>query len=1196
MRLKNLEIQGFKSFEDKTVIRFDESITGVVGPNGCGKSNIVDAIRWVMGEQSAKHLRGKVMEDVIFAGSQNRQPAASAAVELTFSTMGVSTPPQYEGQDEISICRKLYRSGESEYYINKQGVRLKDITDLFLGTGIGTKAYSIIEQGQVGQIINVKPEERRFIVDEAAGISKFKSRREAAIRKIEATQQNLLRLADIIAEIERQIGTLERQAKKAQRFQVIRAELMKLDLTLAAADYARCEQEEKDVLGRLKTFDEQVIVVGRALQEGENWIEGERLKLLEAERGLADLQQLIFEWHNRLRLTESKIVSRRENGARLERQIQTIETRLSELVIELAGTENGLSQINQRLLDADLDACACEESVTTLEAGLEEREFGHQDLSQAIEAARARLSESSQALAEIRARKQGFNSRLEELTAARRKDQEELGELTSRYGELARLHRDTNAGLMEIRQLKLSLHERTGELEQRLQGEKAQVENEAHALAALKEELLAKQSRLHSLEELERSFEGYSQGPRQILKRKSAGEMGPLTASVAEIVDTEPRYECAVSAVLGERLQYVVVKDYSEGVACIAHLKGVEGGGRGSFVALEAGASQGEGGDDDAAFIVGSYNNTQLPGIEGYLQDFVSVKPEYARLKRFLFGDVLLADTLGHALDVWQNLKKPVVTYEGEVISADGILTGGSLENTSKALLAKKREIRELGGTIHDLVTCVRQKEEVCLDLGCRIKAMTAELEGIKASSHQEDVRLASQEKDVAHLRNEVDSTNQRRGQLSQQVFTATEALEVFEHDLAEALDGETRHATVVAESQALIDEQRDVLEASHSALSVAREELTREKIRKAQATAQRGYLAQEIERLITERLQLKRDIVARQEEARLLHKLRLFNEDRVVVEERFVAKVVRNKDAIEADHRGRKQAFDTLHQSVQRREIEIKDQRREHNAAKDSLSAAQLEMSTTRSQMQRLADQILDRYRIFLVDVYKEHLTPTDGFEPEAARARAEELRQKIDNLGAVNLGAIEEHTELAQRFAFLTQQSSDLKDSLGKLEQVIRRINETTKTRFADTFELINNKFSQLFPKLFRGGRGYLELTQPDNILETGVDIIAQPPGKKLQSITLMSGGEKALTALCVVFSIFLIKPSPFCLLDEVDAPLDDVNVDRYIEIIKEMADRTQFVMITHNKRTMQITDSLFGITMQEPGVSQLVSVEMA
>lgn len=1231
MKLKCLEIQGFKSFDDNTVINFDNSITGVVGPNGCGKSNIVDAIRWVMGEQSAKHLRGRSMEDIIFSGTQERAPNSLASVELTFITDGKHGPPQYSSCKEISIGRKLYRTGESEYYINRQPVRLKDITDLFLGTGVGTKAYSIIEQGRVGQVVMAKSEERRSIIEEAAGISKFKSRKEAALRRMESTRVNLSRLHDILAEIERQKVSLERQAKKAERFKLIKDEFMELDLNLAALGFQKLDKQQNELLQNIKELDGQEQILQNKVTEDETWVEEERLKLVEIETVLNDLHQEVFEWDNSLKLSESKLQTKKDEVQRYGQNISQFQSQVEEHHKAFQGSKNGLTQVNEKLAVAELECCALDDTVSDQESDLTELQDSSQKLFTILEKAREDYNEANGKLSENSAHRENITDRLNELTQTKEADQTELEALTKKYKELEKLLKGSNIDLSTIKQLKLSLGERTESLTEYLKEEEENINKDQESLAQLKEELLQKKSRLQSLEELERNFEGYQEGPRQILKRKNEGELDGVLGSVAEIIETDSRFENAVSAVLGERMQYLVVKDQDKGVQCAEYLK-AEQAGRSSFIPVsfqssnegtdQSGGSIVTSGDRPAGFNVYTDNYLKIgdfdhsnedwsgskddsndqavdiagyEGVKGYLQNFVSLKPGYKNLNVILFGDVLLADSLQNALDAWAGLKKPVVTFDGEFISHDGILTGGTLENTSKALLQTKREIKELGDLVQGLVDQVKEKEEICFDLNHKIQSLKSELEEIKTSCHEEDLKLAKQEKDVTHFNQELETINTRRGKLSQQIFNATETIEDLTGQLDVIKSSEDEYQEKFDHAADILENKKSQEEQCRLDLAKHQEDLTKEKIKFAQSKEQKAFLSQEVDRLIAEQNRLVNEMFRLEEQQKLFIKKKIFVEDRVLFLEKNIKRILKNKDEVDTKYVQQKNEFEITNQTLTDRDHRLKQERHEYSKIKDDLNDSTVKLTEVRGDISRVGEQILERYHMILSDVFKEHLPDVETFDLVASEERADELRQKLSNIGNVNLAAIDELNEISERFEFLEKQRLDLEESLDSLDRAIQKINRTTRERFKQTFELVNEKFTKLFPRLFKGGHAYLELTDPENILETGIDIIAQPPGKKLQSISLLSGGEKALTAVSLLFAIFLIKPAPFCLLDEVDAPLDDANVDRYNDIVKEMAQRTQFIVITHNKRTMQVTDCLFGVTMQQAGVSQLVSVHL-
>lgn len=1186
MKLKSLEIEGFKSFCNKTLITFDCTVTGIVGPNGCGKSNVVDAIRWVMGEQSAKHLRGKSMDDVIFAGARDRGAASMASVELTFNTDGAQTPPQYADHKEVSVGRKLYRSGESEYFINKQPVRLKDVKDLFLGTGVGVNAYSIIEQGSIGQMVTSKPEERRKIIEEAAGISKFQIRKEAALRKMESTTQNMLRLKDILAELERQKSSLERQAKKAEKFKIVKDELQALDLGLASVDYNRLNSRQEEILQLMKELDAKQVFSETALSDAEIRFEEMRLILSGVEREVSDLQQSVYEWDNTLSIAENRLSNRKEDLSRLDRELIEEGTRHDGLLSQLLETKGALNAAVSSSVNADLDFATCEENVALLGSTYAATQSLASGLFGEIEITRRTNHEASKRLIEIEGKTVALTRRSEELNRRRSEDTEELEVLTDKHRQVARLLDDVQSGLADVKQLKFALSERTTEIASELAAVEASVEHEEAELDRVKEDLFLKKSRLQSLEELERNFEGYQDGPKTVLERKRSGEIDYVLGSVADFIETDPEFEGAVSAVLGERTQCLVVGEVGESVQGASFLKQLNSG-RGSFMAMTL--------LSEAMPIARDVVPHPTITHKGLLSDLVRAKPGYEALKKSLFGDIVLVDRLEEAFELWQTARQPVVTFEGEVISADGVLSGGSLEKTSKALLEKKREIKELSGEISELINVVKAKEEQCFDLHRKLKMLKAELDQMKVSAHEEELKMTSQEKDISHCHRELEALNDRRQRLSRELLKTEDELALLAEELNTLRESSVTEKEILTASEELLNAKKSEEEYYRQKLESEQKELTEQKIRFAQAREQKSYFEKELERLSSALIRFKKDLIVSEERRILLEKRRLFNEDRIHFAEKNISKILESKRATDDSYVAKKEEFENLAHVLMEHEMALKTLRRESQELKDALNREALALTEIRSQLTRLKEQSFERYQLTLDEIFLNHLSVMDEVEYADKAARADDLRGQMARAGSVNLGAIDELKEVSDRFEFLNKQRTDLEESLSALEQAIQKINQTTKKRFVETFELVNARFAELFPKLFQGGEAHLRLSDPENILETGVEIIAQPPGKRLQSITLLSGGEKALTAVSLLFAIFLIKPSPFCLLDEVDAPLDDANVDRYNDIVKEMSARTQFIVITHNKRTMQVTDALYGVTMEKSGISQLVSVNL-
>lgn len=977
MQIKKVELIGFKSFVDPTVVDFDSPLVGIVGPNGCGKSNIVDAIRWVMGEMSAKSLRGRAMEDVIFNGSESRPAVGMAEVSLTFSTEDGVVPTEYSGFSEITITRRLFRSGESEYLINKVPCRLRDIIDLFLGTGVGHRAYSVIEQGRIDFAINAKPEDRRLLIEEAAGVSKFKARKEGALRKMEGAEQNLARLKDILAEVNRQINSLDRQVQKAQRYQELKKELKELELKLAGADFLEASKEQGELESLLSDWSRRETTAQSQLATVETEREQLRLQLAQQDRTVGDLQEKIFEVSSRLKLLEAQATFREREIERLEEE----KVKADEIVREGEGSASALAQIEA-------------------------------------------------ALAEI-LRNQTAQDEMEKLKEA----------ITS-------------------------LRRRKETLEQDLQ--------------IRREELGFKRSRLKSLIDLERNFEGYEEGVRSILKaRKEGTRPGGIMGVVADFVDAPPEYELAVSAALGEKLQYVIVKSHEEGVEAVSYLK-EQATGRSTFLPLDLRETEEE-----------PFPYRQ-DGVVGPLLNLVRLKEEYVRVGNYLLGDVVLVKSLEDALSIWRSNghKKTLVTLEGDVVDPCGAVSGGSAGFPGKLLLEKKREIKGLRNEVAELEGEIGLKEDSVSQFEGSLSERSLALEDLQQKGHEQDLQKVRLENECEALRREL----------------------------------------------ARVREAQELRQQAEEKLKTLREEKGRESWEK-------------------ETLQKELADLTLQSET------------------------------------GRKE-YQELAARLEAAEINTRGLHKEYDLARSHTGDLRVTLSRIEGDLRHLEQQVFEKYSVALREsTLLEGEVAIDRPREEQQQA---ELKAKVEKLGDVNLATLSECEGLRTRQEFLTRQLQDLEEAIRGLKKAVHRIDQTTRQRFEETFALVNERFQALFPRLFSGGRAELRLTEGDGIC--GVDLFVQPPGKRLSHIGLLSGGEKAMSAVAFVFSIYLVKPSPFCILDEVDAPLDDVNIDRFHKLLSEMLLRSQFILITHNRRTMEQCHCLYGVTMEEAGVSKLVSVRFA
>lgn len=1169
MRIKRLEVIGFKSFCDRTVVNFNEPITGVVGPNGCGKSNIVDAIRWCMGEQSAKHLRGGNMQDVIFAGSDSRGPLGMCEVTLVFENDG-NVPLEYLAYSEIAITRKLYRDGTSEYYLNKTLCRLRDVTEFFLGTGIGAKAYSIIEQGRVGMIVSSKPEDRRFLIEEAAGITKYKVKKKAAEKKMDATRQNLLRVSDVVAEIEKQLASLRRQAQKAERYKQYKGELKEIELWGASQRYIGYLVEERVVAEQAADFLERREAAQNGMLAREAELESARLVAAEEEQRLTRMHESLFELDNRIKLGEAEADHEEkearqldERGVEARAEIELLERQTGEDASQLSAAQAELAALDEATAGQG-DMVRAREEVWR---GLKENQA---EVQRQVDATRGEVGSCQAEIAAQEAAERSSSRRRDDLQVRVGRLGEEDSRLKLRAEELRVEVSHLAKTLDGLKQLKLNLVEERERSEARSAELKTLLAASGAELETLTTELHRKKSRRHSLEEIHSKYEGFARGTRAVMHRQGAwGVRGPI----ADCIESPAELEVAVEAVLAERMSAVVVESQEVGVDAIEFLK-KKNEGRASFIAI---------------------NKVRGAGSPGSLVSQLRFDEEYRGLAEYLFGEVELVDDLISAMDRWRGgEKRTFVTREGEVVDKDGVITGGSREAATAGLLAQKREMRELDGIIAELEHRHAELSQQHIGNKNELNAITKTLEALQKDAHAGEMQILTHDKDLARLRDELDRASQRletvgreHDELSHQ---AGEAAREAEEAMLAVRAARDKLVSLEDRLSQLAREQVGILERVESAA----EALTSLKVEVAQAQEKRSSLANaiaRIESLTAERTErrgrLERSIVEGAERARELRGVAAARRDELLG---LASERARAGEELQVA----RSAYEEKRAGLGQLEAALKAMRGELDELMHDATQVELRAHDLASGKMHLCETIAERYRIELhTTAYDYHLRAPVG---EVEEKRAKELRDLIDRMGEINLHAIEEYNELEQRYTFLTGQKGDLEKALAQLEEAIDRINKTSRARFREVFDLVNAKFQEIFPRCFRGGQARLILTDEENLLDTGIEIVAQPPGKKNATVEMLSGGEKAMTAVALIFAIFLIKPSPFCLLDEVDAPLDEANVGRFNDLVREMTDRTQFIVITHNKRTMQIADTLYGVTMEEPGISKLVSVNLS
>jgi chromosome segregation protein len=1180
MKIKKLELVGFKSFVDRTVLHFDHDVLGIVGPNGCGKSNIVDAIRWCMGEQSARHLRGRSMEDVIFNGSESRSAHDFAEVTLTFENDSVGELPlEYKDYAEIAVTRRLHRSGESEYLVNKTPVRLRDVTDLFLGTGAGTKAYSIVEQGKIGLIVSAKAEDRRLLIEEAAGITKFKSRKKQAERKMELTAQNLLRVGDIVAEIDRNLASLKRQAAKAERYVAYRGELEDLQLYEASLRYL-------ELVGWLKLEGHEVERLTEASEQARGElaardaeVEMVRLDVHACEELLDAAQNASFGADSAVRAEEAAIERAKDRLASLQRREQ-----------QAAGEHCDLGEQLARLCaerdvaGRDVAALASEEAAQATLSSEEEAKLvdlvgTHVVADERVARLREDIAKGRAEMASAEAMLAGFDRRRTELVARRDKvnlERESLGlarvEHTARAQEYTRSIEDLRAG-------RTTTADEKGRLEERLVALKERIQPEERALEEAKGQVSQKRSRHDALEEMHSRLEGAGAGTKAIVGMRDPCVLG----LVADRVEAPPELTQALAGLLGARLEDVVVDDVERGIALLVELaRGQKG--RATIVPQRP------------PFVSGSF--LSLPTDDGIVTPLVRAlrfAPEDEALVRALVGDALVIRDLAAGERLRKaGLRAALVTLDGAVLHEDGRIAGGQGDRVAAGMLEGKREARELALEIVRLDGVVTRHFEALQLTRADLARTGAALDQARHKAHERELGLVTAEKDLQKTESQLEAVVRRLEALALEETELAQGIEeaAFERGASANVLSEVRTAVDLAGSElvgaeATLFEARQRLDAQRQAATVCKVTIAGTRERLTAARGMEARLARSVEEL--------RQRADRLEEE-LFENARTFGET--------AARLLAHKEelGVALDRAGQARdelarvrcAFEELRGRLQEREGLLKELRGRVDAVRADLSTHEMALREKQIARDHLLSGVADKFRgLDLPRVVGDYhmRPPTD----EVTHRRIDELARLIERMGSVNLDAMREHTEAEERFTFYTTQKADLEAALADLQRAIHQMNRESRRLFQETFDAVNARFQEIFPRMFRGGRAELKMTNPDDLLETGIDIVAQPPGKKLSSIELMSGGEKALTAVSLIFAIFQIKPSPFCILDEVDAPLDEANVTRYNELVRSMTDRSQFILITHVKRTMQTVDVLYGVTMAEAGVSRIVGVKI-
>lgn len=1223
MYLKTLEIQGFKSFADKTVFEFAEGVTGIVGPNGCGKSNVVDAIRWVLGETSAKALRGGEMADVIFNGTEKRKPLGMAEVTLTMADCEESLKVDF---NEVSLTRRVFRDGRSEYRLNGTLCRLKDIHELLMDTGIGRTAYSIMAQGQIDQILSSKPEERRAVFEEAAGITKFKREKKDALRKLEYTEANLLRVSDVLAEQERRMNSLKRQVAKARRFQGLSTDYRILDTHLAHKRFVEITGERAELTNSIRSLDAQDSHLERQLPEKEESVAEARTAARQFESELAELRQQLNEQQNALASAQARIAFNNERKAELESRISqnhsdisSTREKLAQQEFDFTAANEALDQLNRRISEQEIELQRQEEQ--TLSA----RE-NRANIESALRNSRAEANKTQTLIASMQAKIESSLSQLE----GNRDRARQLAEDEQRLnlGVEEHIAQQTQiAGLVSETGEKLSeLEEAFQNAERTYQHTRGDLDSSRNAATESNKILAQRSARLDAVKQLVASGEGFAKGTQNLLKGlDSPDEFKPSIEGVlASFIQADDSAARAIEAALGAKLQTVLVSNSDVAETLIQRLTEKKLG--------------------QAAILpknlIPKASGTQIEtlpqGATAWALDKVKSEPQVAAIVEQLLERTLIVPDLPTALKLRTDYSTlTFVTLSGEMLSPEGTIQGGVASGESTSLLERQNEVRSLEKEVADLTKADEEARQRVSKLESELESHREAVEVSRERLQRQKVELSTLQGQLSLAAREVENFNTRienvrweRSELEKRETAATDSRQSLESELAstrerlEAIEDQTR--SLQSQSDSAVSSEQEL----SAALNDLRTNLAVEK-RAKQA-------AEEQQRPMEARLSELREIAIRRETEIENFQQRIQSS---IDENASLASQVEDcqieAEDLQQELSSRAEGRNELIKAIEEAETELSKIRRELAAVNEQKGREEIAATKLDLRLENLLSTTEDRHQITLATFEPDaHLLlstldsrkarnasgadETDPETEEAATTVSEasgeiqdtpgepnwshveslvhDLKRKIESMGPVNVDAIEEYDELEERHNFLRNQHDDLVASKTELLEVIERINDETQRRFSETFAQVRINFRDMFKELF-GEKGQADLTLLDegDPLESGIEVIAKPPGKKLQSITLLSGGERSMTAVALLFSIYMIKPSPFCVLDELDAPLDESNINRFVKVLDRFIDRSQFIIVTHSKRTMARADVMYGVTMEEFGVSKPVGMRL-
>ena len=1178
MYLKSIEVQGFKSFANKIVFEFHNGITGIVGPNGSGKSNVGDAVRWVLGEQSAKQLRGGNMQDVIFSGTETRKPLGFASVAITLDNSDHKLDIDYE---EVTVTRRLYRSGESEYLLNGTNCRLKDINELFYDTGIGKEGYSIIGQGQIDKILSGKPEERRELFDEAAGIVKFKRRKNTALKKLDEEQQNLVRVTDILSELTRQLGPLERQSETARIYLKKKEELKLLDVNMFLIETKYIREQMTEVEEKYKNASEQLTQIQNSYEKTKEEYE-------EIERNLEELEE-------KIQILREKSNQNVLHKQQMENDIQILHEQIRAAHLSDQHYQERMDAIGQELEKREAEVQTYLDEKHSLEEQLKEvlvrkkeeqsrlevLQTEMEDCNLAMEAAKNEIIDILNQRASTKGKMQRYDAMLEQIGIRKAELNQRVLKLKSdesEQNEIIRVHREEYQKINERMDV---LNQEYRNVEQKIRSTRNVLDEQNRQFEKIQTSFHRESSRLESLRNIAERYDGYGNSIRRVMEQKK--NQPGILGVVADLIKVNKKYEVAVETALGGSIQNVVTDNEQTAKFMIEYLKKNKFG-RATFLPLTNMRS--------SSFSTKAALQEQ--GVIGLADTLVETADTYRVLMSQLLGRTLVVDTIDHAIAIGKkyNHTLRIVTLEGESLSPGGSMTGGAFKNSSN-LLGRRREIEELEKIVASLQqeskamqSSITQNRDERNRMRDALTELSDELQKLQLAQNTEKMSISQAEAKIREIRGGYGQLKAEGREIENQIQEVKNSSSSIQEILNVSIEKEKEQEALVNQNQTILEEKQ--------ALEAELLQITNDIQLEAAAMEQKqSFILENLGRIAQEEKALKEELASIQTSLESGNQSLKEKEEEIVQIQKAIEQAVEQIQKEEEQLQGHLQEKETLngkHKTFFQRRDELSSQ----------MNLMDKECFRLNSQKEKLEERQESQIS-YLWDEYE--ITPSQAISYQmeetldrgVVRKQIGELKDSIRKLGHVNVNAIEEYKEISERHTFLSAQHNDLVQAAESLKQIIAELDEGMRKQFAEKFEQIQKEFDKVFKQLFGGGKGTLELMEDADILEAGIRIISQPPGKKLQNMMQLSGGEKALTASALLFAIQNLKPSPFCLLDEIEAALDDSNVTRFAQYLHKLTKNTQFIIITHRRGTMNAADRLYGITMQEKGVSTLVSVDL-